>query len=286
MAIRRIIDTRFWKDEKVVSEYTPEDKYFFLYLLTNPQTTLLGIYKFVPKIAAFEMGYSIEAVITLIERFEKKYKVIRYNKETSEMAVRNYLKYGIVAGGKPVYDRLVSEAKEVKDKSLIAYIKESIFESDELNYTARQFLETIDDEKPEYQNKPPEPPVYGDGNGNGNGYGVTSPLRGRNVDVTSPQSKKPVKHKHGEYQNVLLTDDELEKLKTEFTDWAERIERLSEYIESKGAKYKSHLATIRSWARKDNPNGLNNGKPADDGGIYDPVTGLTTMPNGCRVLRL
>ena len=29
-----------------------------------------------------------------------------------------------------------------------------------------------------------------------------------------------------------------------------------------------------------------NGKPADDGGIYDPVTGLTTMPNGCRVLRL
>ena len=109
------------------------------------------------------------------------------------------------------------------------------------------------------------------------------------VSVSQSSTEKGIvkgKHKHGEYKNVLLSDEELEKLKTEFTDWAERIERLSEYIESKGAKYKSHLATIRSWARKDNPNGLNNGKPADDGGIYDPVTGLTTMPNGCRVLRL
>ena len=37
-------------------------------------------------------------------------------------------------------------------------------------------------------------------------------------------SKKPVKHKHGEYKNVLLTDEELEKLKDEFHDWESRIE--------------------------------------------------------------
>jgi len=62
---------------------------------------------------------------------------------------------------------------------------------------------------------------------------------------------KPVKHKYGEYKNVLLTDEELEKLKKEFSDWEDRIERLSSYIESKGAKYKSHYATIKNWARKD-----------------------------------
>ena len=66
---------------------------------------------------------------------------------------------------------------------------------------------------------------------------------------TKPQ--KPVKHKYGEYKNVLLTDEELEKLKEEFPDWQVRIERLSEYIASTGKSYKSHLATIRSWARKD-----------------------------------
>ena len=45
---------------------------------------------------------------------------------------------------------------------------------------------------------------------------------------------------------------EYEKLKDEFpNDYEERIERLSSYIASKGAKYKNHLATIRNWARKD-----------------------------------
>lgn len=63
--------------------------------------------------------------------------------------------------------------------------------------------------------------------------------------------KKPTKHKYGEYNNVLLTDEELEKLKDEYIDWNERIERLSSYVASTGKKYKSHYATIRNWARKD-----------------------------------
>ena len=72
-------------------------------------------------------------------------------------------------------------------------------------------------------------------------------------DETKKPSKKdkPVKHKYGEYKNVLLTDDELEKLKTEYSDYEERIERLSGYIASTGKAYKSHYATIRNWARKD-----------------------------------
>lgn len=66
-------------------------------------------------------------------------------------------------------------------------------------------------------------------------------------------SKKEVRHKYGQYENVLLSDTDMDKLKDEFPmDWQERIERLSEYIESKGAKYKNHLATIRAWARKNN----------------------------------
>lgn len=64
-------------------------------------------------------------------------------------------------------------------------------------------------------------------------------------------SPKKVRHKYGAYQNVLLTDEDLDKLKTEFPDWEASIERLSEYIASTGKKYKSHLATIRNWARRD-----------------------------------
>lgn len=69
----------------------------------------------------------------------------------------------------------------------------------------------------------------------------------------------PTRHRYGEYENVLLTDAELGKLKNEFpTDWEERIERLSGYIASSGKKYKNHLATIRNWARKEKP-AANNG---------------------------
>lgn len=63
--------------------------------------------------------------------------------------------------------------------------------------------------------------------------------------------KKPVKHKYGEYKNVLLTDEEMEKLKAEYPDLSDRIERLSSYVASTGKSYKSHYATIRNWARKD-----------------------------------
>lgn len=72
-----------------------------------------------------------------------------------------------------------------------------------------------------------------------------------NGENPSPDDSKPVKHKYGEYKNVLLTDDELKKLKSEYSDYLDRIERLSSYVASTGKAYKSHYATIRSWARKD-----------------------------------
>ena len=68
------------------------------------------------------------------------------------------------------------------------------------------------------------------------------------------KNKGANRHKHGQYNNVLLSDDELKKLKDEFpSDWQERIERVSEYCASKGKTYKNYLATIRSWAKKDRP---------------------------------
>lgn len=67
------------------------------------------------------------------------------------------------------------------------------------------------------------------------------------------RDRSNTRHKYGEYKNVLLSDEDLSKLKAEFPDWEERIERLSSYIASTGKKYKSHLATIRNWARNDKP---------------------------------
>jgi len=64
--------------------------------------------------------------------------------------------------------------------------------------------------------------------------------------------EKPHKHKYGEYMNVLLSDEELEKLKAEIPNYLEYIEKVSEYCASTGKSYKNYLATIRNWHRKDN----------------------------------
>lgn len=76
------------------------------------------------------------------------------------------------------------------------------------------------------------------------------------LNTKQSSTKKETRHKFGEYENVLLTDSDIEKLKAEFpTDWEERIERLSSYMASTGKSYKNHLATIRNWARRDGNKG-------------------------------
>ena len=66
------------------------------------------------------------------------------------------------------------------------------------------------------------------------------------------KDKKPPKHRYGEFANVLLTDEELHKLQTDYgekqTDAA--IQYLSEYIARKGCKDKSHYLTLRKWVFK------------------------------------
>lgn len=58
----------------------------------------------------------------------------------------------------------------------------------------------------------------------------------------------------GEFEKVKLTEPEYQKLVAKFgkSKAQDLINRLDQYIASKGEKYKSHYATILSWERKDN----------------------------------
>jgi DnaD/phage-associated family protein len=122
MAKFRMVHTEFWDDPKVVEEMTPEDKYFFLYLLTNSNTTQIGIYQITKKQMSFDTGHSIETVNALLERFVKYHQNIVYNPETREIAIKNWGKYNFNRGGKPVLDCVNSELKSVKDLSLIPIV--------------------------------------------------------------------------------------------------------------------------------------------------------------------
>lgn len=90
------------------------------------------------------------------------------------------------------------------------------------------------------------------------------------------QGGKAKKHKHGEYQNVKLSDTEYDKLTIKFGEvkrdkW---IKTLDEGIELKGYKYKSHYLAILNWSKKEGEShGQGNNRfRNEEPGKYDSIT--------------
>ena len=139
----RPVQTGFWTDNRVVEEFSPEDRYFYLYLTTNPHMTQIGIYHFTPKIAAFEMGYSKEAIIVLLDRFEKKYGLIKYSSETNEVAIKDYLIDGVISGGDVLEKLMLRELQKIECTDLINYIYNNIYNKQIKNLTVLKVIKYI-----------------------------------------------------------------------------------------------------------------------------------------------
>ena len=77
----------------------------------------------------------------------------------------------------------------------------------------------------------------------------------KEIDIESEKERytgQPTPAVYGRYKNIFLTDTELEALKNELPEkWSFYVERLSEYMASKGKSYDNHAATIRRWAVSD-----------------------------------
>lgn len=140
MGIKRIVDTAFWTDRKI-ENFTADERYFYLYLLTGPFTTQLGIYEASLRHMAFHLGYGDSQVRALLEKFERDYGLILWSGKTGEVAVLNFLKHSVVKGGYPVRDQLVKELRRVKDKSLIDRVFAHVEGAPNLNATVRALIE-------------------------------------------------------------------------------------------------------------------------------------------------
>ena len=119
MAIFRKVHTSFWSDT-FISDLDKDKKLFYLYILTNERTTQCGIYEISKKQISFDLGYSIDTVCKLLQYFIKLGK-IRYNEQTKELAVGNWLKYNGSTSPK-VKSCIDKEFAKVKDRVLIEYI--------------------------------------------------------------------------------------------------------------------------------------------------------------------
>ena len=121
MALYRTISMSFWTDSKVVDDFSPEDRYFYLYLVTNPHTNLCGCYEISIKQVAIETGYSRETVEKLLARFEDYHDVIRYSPATKEILLLNWHKYNWTKSEK-FRKPLLAEISKIKNKGFKEYL--------------------------------------------------------------------------------------------------------------------------------------------------------------------
>ena len=128
VAIYRNVQLSFWTDRKVEEEFTPEDKYFYLYLFTNPHTNLCGCYELGMRQASRETGYSEDTIIRLIERFETFHGVIRYSKETKEVLLLNWHKYNWTKSQdfKKGLEKQITEVKDAEFKRFLTDLSNGI----------------------------------------------------------------------------------------------------------------------------------------------------------------
>ena len=126
MAKYRSVQFAFWTDAKIMDSFTPEDRYFYLYLMTNPHTSLCGCYEITLGQMALETGYQKEVINKLIVRFTENHDVIRYDVKTSEMLILNWHKYNWSE----------SEKTMIGVQKGIDSIKNEIFKEDRENLAA------------------------------------------------------------------------------------------------------------------------------------------------------
>lgn len=243
MAVKRVVSVGFWTDSKVI-DFSPEDRYFMLYLLTNPHTTLLGVYELNPKVCAFELGYSVEAVKVLLDRFENKYGLIK--RSGNEIAIKNFLRYSVNKGGKPIEDCLRREIENVKDKSLVQFVKMAVIEDKRINASVKTVLDEFVYAEPVEvtQVLPAE---------------VPNPLE-MPVTEFEPKEAKPSKEQEAEKKTKAekkVYADDVHLTLAEYNNLIDRlgskqaadecIEILSNYKGANGKKYKSDYKAILNW---------------------------------------
>ena len=123
MAIYRNISMNFWTDSKVDDDFTPEDKYFYLYLLTNPHTNICGCFEISMKQMFRETGYNEDTVRRLLDRMEHQHGVVRYSQATKEILIVNWHKYNWTKSEK-MLSGVVEVAKYIKNPDFRLFLSE------------------------------------------------------------------------------------------------------------------------------------------------------------------
>lgn len=226
MALARNVRLSFWTDSKVIDDFTPEDRYFFLYLMTNPHTNLCGCYEISKKQVSDETGYTKEVIEKLIKRMSDTHNVIRYSEQTKELIILNWSKYNWTDSSK-LRIALEREIENVKDTEFKRFLTETMNADDTVSIP---YPYTMDNS------------VYT------NTLNTNTLIANTNTEKKKKKEKEP-KHKYGEYNHVTLTDKEYNSLVEKYGEDKTllAIKNMDEWCEMKGKTYKSYYLALLKW---------------------------------------
>ena len=127
------VDNAFWSDPDILDNYTPEDKYFYLYLLTCPNANISGCYEISLKKMSYDTGYSTDTVSRLLERFINIHRVIDYDRETKELLVCRWAKYHWTKSPKYIValKKKITDIKSLKFKKFLTLNCKNLEDSEE-----------------------------------------------------------------------------------------------------------------------------------------------------------
>lgn len=122
---KRLIDTELWNNEQIVEEFTCDDKYFWLYLLTSPHGSICGVMRYSPAIIGRDMGLHKDTIENLVYRFENNYKLIVVDKETKELLILNWYKWNWSTSGK-LLQSVLNSKETIKSVFIQELVQERI----------------------------------------------------------------------------------------------------------------------------------------------------------------
>ena len=229
---KRMIDTDLWNDSKFADDFTPEDKYFWLFLLTTRYGSIAGVFEVSPKQIAKDMGYSEESVSNLIERFIR-YELIDYDKDNKELLILNWYRYNWSSS--PLVEKSITkELDKIKTNHFKEYVIDTYAKTktnDTLSIGYRYHTNTIS-----------------------NTISITNKELSIK-DIKEKENKIKEKEKaenYGEFGRVRLTATEYERAKTKYGDDLETIiTDIDTYCETNKKQYKSFLGAMATFVARD-----------------------------------
>ena len=228
MAIYRNIQMSFWTDSKIIDDFSPEERYFYLYLMTNPHTNLAGCYEISMKHMSDETGYNRDKIEKLLSKLMQNHKVISYSKNTKEVLLVKWHKYNWTSSEK-FRKPLLNEIENVKNPDFKGYLTDLYNGIDTVSIPypyGSDTTVTVSD-------------IYINNINNNIQESLTEDIEGM----------KEEKHKHGQFGHVFLSDRDIELLYKNHGEQETKaaIDFLDAYIEEKGYKSKNHKMTLDRW---------------------------------------